>query len=319
MLLYNQQPHLPTSNKRNYGHLLQKSPKPSQKPDEPFRRLVARQPRHAREESTQGISVIGQQCLLATAEPPWLGQTLPVQVKSRASTSHAGLHKEGPGTHSQPMQVTCVIIPMVFHFGPRTAETPRQLRQEFHINSFFCLVPTTQHLVCSRLGNFHHSSGDHNCCSSSNLSDLAVMPPLSQLIWDAHCSVDPHAPIASHTWSHQPTPVPAEAIFSQCQVRLPFFDLSFQKQGYLKLGRISEGSEKKSSALSTYTSTGHRKGQWQEPRIFQIGGYVLAPMLLCSTCQFYKNGTTSLTHACEGSFLSLVLFISHTFGVRFQI
>lgn len=84
---------------------------------------------------------------------------------------------------------------------------------------------------------------------------------------------------------------------------------------YVKVGRISEGSEKKLLSLSTYNSTSHRKRQWQKPHIFQIGGYVLASMLLCSTSQFWKNGTISLTQPVKGSFLSLVLFICHTFGL----
>lgn len=35
------------------------------------------------------------------------------------------LHREGPGTHSQPRQVTCVITPMTFHFGPRNKHGDR--------------------------------------------------------------------------------------------------------------------------------------------------------------------------------------------------
>lgn len=168
-----------------------------QKPDEPFRRLVARQPRCAREESTRGISVLGQQSPLATAESTWLDQTLTVPVPSRAGTSHAALHKEGPGTLSQPMQVTCVPAPVMFHLGPRTTEADTHSalglchlwRQELQSHRFFW--SGSHHSALGSAPEWAFSITNLRVTTAALvviLPDLAVMPPLSQLIWDPHCS-----------------------------------------------------------------------------------------------------------------------------------
>lgn len=132
--------------------------------------------------------------------------------------------------------------------------------------------------------------------------DLAVVPPLSLfllcwLVWDPHCS-------SIHTLGHICTlRFLMQRFSSYLKWDSPFLTVTFRIKGVFEARKnLRRPREEKLCTANRYNSTGHRKRQWHKPPVFQMGGYVLAPLLLCSTSQFWKNGATSLTPFWEGKF-----------------
>lgn len=232
MLLYNQQPHLPPSNKRNYGHLPQQSPKPSEAwwtfQEAGGQTAKACQGRkHPRDFSVRPAKPSGYCWIHLT----WPDTACPSALKGRhqpCSTAQGGTRNPLPAHAGHLCPTPSDVSPWPQnHWGRHALST-------WLMPPLKAGAPQSQ-LLLVWLPPLSTWSAPEWAFSITNLRittaalvvilpDLAVMPPLSQLIWDPHCS-------SIHPLGH----------FSPLQLLLkpllPYvkwdslFYLSFQKQG----------------------------------------------------------------------------------------
>lgn len=158
----------------------------------------------------------------------WVHLTWPDTACASALRSRHQPCSTAPGAHSQPMQVTCVITPMMFHFGLRSTD-------RHSVSTVLTLLKTRaphSQLLLVWFPPLSTCSAPEWVLSITNLgiTTAALVVVLPDLV-----IIPPHSPnsfgiLTAPESIHLISPPQCWRIFSLGQVRLPFFDFSFQRQ-----------------------------------------------------------------------------------------